>query len=102
MDRIRTRVLAATTAIAVLATAALLSSGCGGTSEESSASGDGGEGGKLTLVAYSTPEEAYHELIPAFNKTPEGKGVGFEQSYASSGEQSRAVEGALPADVVEF
>jgi sulfate/thiosulfate transport system substrate-binding protein len=53
-------------------------------------------------VAYSTPEEAYKELIPAFSKTPEGKGVGFSQSYAASGEQSRAVEGGLPADVVEF
>jgi sulfate/thiosulfate-binding protein len=75
--------------------------GCGGTSSESSASSDG-SGGKLTLVAYSTPEEAYKELIPAFNKTSEGKGVSFEQSYASSGEQSRAVEGGLPADVVGF
>ena len=81
--------------------AAVAATGCGGTSEESSASADGG-GGKLTLVAYSTPEEAYRELIPAFNKTPQGKGVSFEQSYASSGEQSRAVEGGLPADVVEF
>jgi sulfate transport system substrate-binding protein len=78
----------------------LVASGCGGTSEGSAA--DGGGGGKLTLVAYSTPEEAYKELIPAFNKTPEGEGVGFDQSYASSGEQSRAVEGGLPADVVEF
>ena len=102
MDRTHTRLLAATTAIATLATAALLASACGGTSEESAASGDGGKGGNLTLVAYSTPEEAYRELIPAFNKTPQGKGVGFEQSYASSGEQSRAVEGGLPADVVEF
>ncbi|HEV2873962.1 MAG TPA: sulfate ABC transporter substrate-binding protein [Thermoleophilaceae bacterium] len=75
-------------------------SACGGSS---TASGDGGgEGGSLTLVAYSTPEEAYKELIPAFSKTPEGEGVGFDQSYASSGEQSRAVEGGLPADVVEF
>ena len=65
-------------------------------------SGGDGSGGKLTLVAYSTPEEAYKELIPAFNKTSEGKGVGFSQSYAASGEQSRAVEGGLPADVVEF
>ena len=81
--------------------AAVAATGCGGTSEESSASADGG-GGKLTLVAYSTPEEAYRELIPAFNKTPQGKGVEFTQSYASSGEQSRAVEGGLPADVVEF
>ena len=28
--------------------------------------------------------------------------MSFDQSYASSGEQSRAVEGGLPADVVEF
>jgi sulfate/thiosulfate transport system substrate-binding protein len=84
----------------VLALATLAAAGCGGSSAESSAGGDGG--GKLTLVAYSTPEEAYRELIPAFNGTKEGKGVGFDQSYAASGEQSRAVEGGLPADVVEF
>jgi sulfate/thiosulfate-binding protein len=80
----------------------LVASGCGGQSSASEDSGGDGSGGKLTLVAYSTPEEAYKELIPAFNKTSEGKGVGFSQSYASSGEQSRAVEGGLPADVVEF
>jgi sulfate/thiosulfate transport system substrate-binding protein len=87
--------------VAAVALAAAVVTGCGGTSSESSASSDG-SGGKLTLVAYSTPEEAYKELIPAFNRTPEGKGVSFEQSYAASGEQSRAVEGGLPADVVEF
>ena len=80
----------------------LIASGCGGQSSDSEAASGDGSGGKLTLVAYSTPEEAYKELIPAFNKTAEGKGVGFSQSYAASGEQSRAVEGGLPADVVEF
>jgi sulfate/thiosulfate-binding protein len=75
--------------------------GCGGTSDDSGGGGGGGDS-KLTLVAYSTPEEAYKELIPAFNKTAAGKSVKFDQSYASSGEQSRAVEGGLPADVVEF
>ncbi|MEA2366922.1 MAG: sulfate/thiosulfate transport system substrate-binding protein [Thermoleophilaceae bacterium] len=80
---------------------AALASGCGGQSSDAS-SGGSGSGGKLTLVAYSTPEEAYKELIPAFNKTSAGKGVSFSQSYAASGEQSRAVEGGLPADVVEF
>jgi len=80
----------------------VLASGCGGQSSASEDSGGDGSGGKLTLVAYSTPEEAYKELIPAFNKTSEGKGVSFSQSYAASGEQSRAVEGGLPADVVEF
>jgi sulfate/thiosulfate transport system substrate-binding protein len=89
-------VLAAAALLAMLAIAA-----CGGSSTASEAGGDG-SGGKLTLVAYSTPEEAYRELIPAFNGTREGEGVAFDQSYASSGEQSRAVEGGLPADVVEF
>jgi sulfate/thiosulfate transport system substrate-binding protein len=85
----------------LLALGALAAAGCGGSSTASDGGG-GGDGAKLTLVAYSTPEEAYKELIPAFNKTSEGKGVGFDQSYAASGEQSRAVEGGLPADVVEF
>jgi sulfate/thiosulfate-binding protein len=101
MNRIWTRSLRSLTPLAALAV--LVLAGCGGTSDDSAgASGDGGGSTKLTLVAYSTPEEAYKELIPAFNKTPEGKGVSFNQSYAASGEQSRAVEGGLKADVVEF
>jgi sulfate transport system substrate-binding protein len=75
-------------------------SACGGVSESGTAGASGST--KLTLVAYSTPKEAYEALIPAFQKTSEGKGVSFDQSYASSGEQSRAVEAGLPADVVEF
>ena len=55
---------------------------------------------KLTLVAYSTPREAYAKIIPAFQRTPAGRGVTFDQSYGASGEQSRAVEQGLPADVV--
>jgi sulfate transport system substrate-binding protein len=83
---------------------ALVAAGCGGSSSaanEGSATGSSG-GGKLTLVAYSTPQEAYEEIIPAFQNTTAGKGVEFEQSYGASGEQSRAVEAGLPADVVEF
>src|SRR2546430_15439176 len=57
---------------------------------------------KLALVAYSTPREAYGQLIPAFQKTAAGKGVSFSQSYAASGEQSRAVAAGLDADVVAF
>src|SRR5438874_3089665 len=55
---------------------------------------------KLTLVAYSTPKDAYAQLIPAFQKTPAGKGVTFSQSYGASGDQSRAVASGLPADIV--
>jgi sulfate/thiosulfate transport system substrate-binding protein len=97
----QSRVIKWTMAGLALISMLLVASGCGGQSSASSGGGDG-SGGKLTLVAYSTPEEAYKELIPAFNETPEGKGVSFSQSYAASGEQSRAVEGGLPADVVEF
>jgi sulfate/thiosulfate-binding protein len=75
-------------------------SGCGGPAGESEAAGGDGSGGEISLVAYSTPKEAYEELIPAFNKTPEGKGVKFTQSYGASGDQSRAVSSGLPADIV--
>ncbi len=54
----------------------------------------------LTLVAYSTPREAYEEIIPLFQATPEGANVVFETSFAASGEQSRAVESGLPADII--
>jgi sulfate transport system substrate-binding protein len=57
---------------------------------------------QLTLVAYSTPREAYADLIKAFQATPAGSNVTFSQSYGASGEQSRAVAAGLPADVVAF
>ncbi len=57
---------------------------------------------KLALVAYSTPREAYGQLIPAFQKTTAGKDVSFSQSYGASGEQSRAVAAGLDADIVAF
>jgi sulfate/thiosulfate transport system substrate-binding protein len=74
----------------------VLLAGCGGTSAGSD------DGGKLTLVAYSTPREVYQQLTDDFAKQPEGQGVTFQESYGSSGEQSRAVESGLPADVVAF
>jgi sulfate/thiosulfate-binding protein len=89
---IRARMVPLLALIAVLAAA-----GCGG---QSSASGGGEGGGELTLVAYSTPKEAYAEIIQAFQTTAAGKGVSFDQSYGSSGEQARAVEGGLAADLV--
>ncbi len=73
---------------------------CGG--EDSASGGGGGGDKKITLVAYSTPREAYEAIIPAFQETADGEGVDFEQSYAASGEQSRAVESGLPADFVGF
>src|SRR5688572_1900049 len=54
----------------------------------------------LTLVAYSTPREAYAKLTSAFQATAAGRDVAFVQSYGSSGEQARAVLSGLRADVV--
>jgi sulfate/thiosulfate transport system substrate-binding protein len=55
---------------------------------------------ELSLVAYSTPREAYAKLIPMFQKTAAGNDVDFKQSYGSSGEQTRAVKAGLEADIV--
>jgi sulfate transport system substrate-binding protein len=89
VSKITRKTLAAALAAALLALAGLVTA-CGG----------GSSGTKLSLVAYSTPQEAYQELIPAFQKTAPGKGVGFTQSYGASGDQERAVEAGLNADVV--
>src|SRR5438034_7765539 len=54
----------------------------------------------LSLVAYSTPKDAYGKIIPAFQATPAGKNVSFNQSYGASGDQARAVGAGLSADLV--
>jgi sulfate/thiosulfate-binding protein len=77
-----------------------VAAGCGGPAEGSGGAASEGGGDKIDLVAYSTPKEAYEELIPAFQKTADGKGVSFTQSYGASGDQSRAVASGLPASVV--
>jgi sulfate/thiosulfate-binding protein len=66
------------------------------------ACGSSSSSDQLTLAAYSTPQSAYASLIPAFQATSEGKGIGFSQSYGPSGDQSRAVAAGLKADVVNF
>jgi sulfate transport system substrate-binding protein len=58
------------------------------------------EGGSISLVAYSTPKEAYGQIISAFQKTKAGQGVSFQQSYSGSTEQAQAVVNGLHADVV--
>jgi len=58
------------------------------------------EGGSISLVAYSTPKEAYAQIISAFQKTKAGQSVSFQQSYAGSTEQAQAVVNGLHADVV--
>src|SRR3954453_18890536 len=96
MDKIHMKTRLLTILALVLAVPALTA--CG--SSDSSSGASGGGGGHLGLVAYSTPKEAYGALIPAFNKTAAGQGVGFTQSFGPSGDQARAVISGLPADVV--
>ncbi|HVW46943.1 MAG TPA: extracellular solute-binding protein [Solirubrobacterales bacterium] len=88
---------------------ALIVTGCGGgssstgasTGEESSGGSSGGA--KLSVVGYSTPESVYTETLqPAFEKTPQGKGVSFSDSFGASGDQSRAVAAGQPASIVHF
>lgn len=62
----------------------------------------GGSDGTLNLVAYSTPQDAYAAIIPAWQKTSGGSGYAVTQSYGASGDQSRAVAAGQPADVVNF
>src|SRR3954463_2776062 len=88
------RILAPLLLLAAVVATAAVGVGCGGSSS--------GSPDKIGLVAYSTPKEAYGALIPAFQKTSQGKGVTFTQSYGPSGDQSRAVESGLGADVVAF
>jgi sulfate transport system substrate-binding protein len=58
---------------------------------------------RLVLGAYTTPREAYGEIIPRFQDywlAETGQKVTFEESYLGSGAQSRAVVDGFEADVV--
>jgi sulfate transport system substrate-binding protein len=84
----------------------LVITGCsGGASTQTNATEAPASGNevKLTLGAYTTPREAYAEIIPAFQaywKEKTGQTVTFEESYQGSGAQSRAVVEGFEADVV--
>ncbi len=87
------------TSVAVTAFGLLALAACGGSSD----SGSGGDGGTtLNVVGYSVLQEANKNVIAAFEKTPEGKGVTFKESYGASGDQSRAVDAGQDADLIHF
>jgi sulfate/thiosulfate-binding protein len=93
-------------AIALLGLVMLLAA-CGGSDGSSSSSGSTDNGpalpaAELSLVAYSTPQEAYDQITDAFTKTSQGKNIRFTKSYGASGDQSRAVQNGLAADIVAF
>lgn len=85
-------------AVAVAVVGMLALTGCvdtGGADE-----GDGSQ--SLSLVGFSILEQANKQVVADWNATDAGKDVTFETSYGASGDQSRAVEGGLKADVVHF
>jgi sulfate/thiosulfate transport system substrate-binding protein len=90
----RTKIPALIAALGLLAAALAATAAVGTAAPQRSADT------KLSLVAYSTPRAAYAQLIPAFQKTPEGDDVSFTQSYGASGDQTRAVKAGLDADIV--
>jgi sulfate/thiosulfate-binding protein len=94
---------------------ALLLTACGtaaattpGAAEPTSAENSGEPQGNaepvnLILAGYTTPREAYAEIIPLFQAQwleQTGQEVTFEESYQGSGAQSRAVVEGFEADVV--
>jgi sulfate/thiosulfate transport system substrate-binding protein len=84
--------------LSVLFVAALLA-GCAGLASNNPS----GSQMKITLGAYTTPREAYREIIPLFQakwKEQTGQTVVFEESYLGSGAQSRAVVEGFEADIV--
>lgn len=56
----------------------------------------------VQFYGYGVAKVAYEKVIPAFQQTPEGAGVQFQESYGPSGDQSRKVASGSPADFVAF
>ena len=54
----------------------------------------------LSIVGYSTPKAVMGKITTAYQKTGDGEGVSFTQSYGASTDQARAVANGLKADVV--
>lgn len=82
--------------VLVLLTVTFILSGC--------ASGDSSidTAQRIVLAAYTTPREAYREIIPLFQAYWEeqtGQSVIFEESYLGSGAQSRAIVEGFEADI---
>ena len=91
------RALAPWPRLGALALALLVVAGCGGGDDADASDG----GGTVSLVAYSTPREAYEELFPCSRRaTPAAAST--SRSPTRSGEQRRAIEEGLPADLVHL
>jgi len=89
-------------AVALTLAASSITACHGGASDVVGGGDSGAARTSITLVAYSVPEPGWSKVIPAFNASPEGKGVQVIASYGASGDQSRGVVDGKPADVVNF
>lgn len=77
-------------------TGVLALTACGGSSSGA------GEGGTISLSAFSVMEAANQPVFDDFRGTDAGEGVQIQTSYGASGDQSRAVVAGSEADVVHF
>lgn len=83
----------------VLTAISLAITACGGSQPPQSGEGEV----HLVLAGFTTPREAYAEIIPLFQAhwlEETGQTVTFEESYQGSGAQSRAVAEGFEADIV--
>lgn len=85
-------------ALVAALTAGLALSGCASTGTDDTSAGST----HLSVVGFSVLEAANQPVFADFEKTDAGRDVSIETSYGASGDQSRAVEGGLDADVVHF
>ena len=88
-------------AVSLVAVGSLTLAACGGSSGASGSSGSSGSK-SVSVVGFSILEQANKKVIADFQKTADGKGVAFQQSYGASGDQSRAVLGGQKADLVHL
>ena len=91
-------------AAAMVATAVTLGACAGGGPSDvpGGAAVSGTSAETVQFYGYGVAKVAYEKVIPAFQQTPEGTGVQFQESYGPSGDQSRKVASGSPADFVAF
>jgi sulfate/thiosulfate transport system substrate-binding protein len=83
-------------AIVVMLLGLVTLGGCASTSAKE------GSANRVSVVGFSVLEAANEPLFAGFADTSAGEEVAFQTSYGASGDQSRAVEGGLDADLVHF
>jgi len=100
----RRRALRASIAVSAALVLGLGVAACGGSDSTADAgTGKGGSvSGNVSLVAYSTPQDAYEKVLQPGFQAGDGTDVEFSNSFGASGDQSRAVEAGQPADLVHF